>query len=74
MILKMMSFTVILRRILKGGENMNFQCRKCNSKKYFLDRVGVHVGLYCADCGTWQKWLNKQEYRLFKRFQEANQL
>ncbi len=53
---------------------MNFQCRKCNSKKYFLDRVGAHVGLYCADCGTWQKWLNKQEYRLFKRFQEANQL
>lgn len=51
---------------------MNFQCRKCNSKKYFLERVGAHVGLYYAECGTWQKWLNKQEYRLFKRFQETN--
>jgi hypothetical protein len=55
----------------EGGKNMNFQCKKCNSKKYFLDRVGVHVGLYCADCGTWQKWLNKQEYRLFKRFSRS---
>lgn len=27
--------------------------------------TGVATGLYCAKCGTWQKWLNKQEKILY---------
>lgn len=50
---------------------MKFQCKKCGSGKYFLNRVGNHVGLYCVECGAWQKWLNKQEQRLYQHFKEA---
>jgi len=56
------------KKKLVNGEWEHY-CPECLES----DRVGVHVGLYCADCGTWQKWLNKQEYRLFKRFQEVNE-
>jgi len=25
-----------------------------------------HKGLYCSNCGKWQKWLGKNEYNLLK--------
>lgn len=33
----------------------------------FLDKSGNNTGLYCGDCGTWIKWMNKNEIRLAHR-------
>lgn len=41
-----------------------FACRKCGSAEMFIKVNGTQVGLYCADCGAWQKWLGKDERRL----------
>lgn len=49
---------------------MNFKCKKCGSDKYFTksknNGTGTAIGLYCAKCGQWQKWLNKQERNLYE--------
>lgn len=43
----------------------NFICKKCGNTTYImqekLNGTGKAIGLYCAKCGTWHKWLNKQE-------------
>lgn len=44
-----------------------FVCPKCNSKDVFVERNGTQYGLYCGDCGSWIKWLNKKELRLAER-------
>ena len=38
---------------------------KCGSTNFFTEVHGNNTGLYCADCGKWQKWLTKDEVRLF---------
>lgn len=43
---------------------MNMIC-KCGSKEFFTEKHGNQIGLYCSACGKWQKWLNKDEIRLF---------
>lgn len=43
---------------------MNMVC-KCGSKKFFTEKHGNQTGLYCSACGKWQKWLKKDEMRLF---------
>lgn len=43
---------------------MNFICKKCGSVKVYIEQKGTQVGLYCADCGAWIKWLGKDEKRL----------
>lgn len=43
---------------------MNMVC-KCGSKKFFTEKHGNQTGLYCSACGKWQKWLGKDEIRLF---------
>lgn len=49
---------------------MNFTCKKCGSDKCFTkskdNGTGTAIGLYCAKCGQWQKWLNKQERNLYE--------
>lgn len=46
-----------------------FICKKCGCTEYIIKEkpngTGVAIGLYCAKCGTWQKWLNKQEKILY---------
>lgn len=46
-----------------------FICKKCGCTEYIVKEkpngTGVATGLYCAKCGTWQKWLNKQEKVLY---------
>lgn len=42
-------------------------CRKCNSSQFYIEESRNNVGLYCKKCGAWQKWLNKDEVRLFNR-------
>lgn len=48
---------------------MKFICKKCGSTDYKIieksNGNGIAMGLYCAKCGQWQKWLNKQEKVLF---------
>lgn len=38
---------------------------KCGSKAFFTEKHGNQTGLYCSACGKWQKWLGKDEVRLF---------
>lgn len=48
---------------------MEFKCRKCGHGKYEIihkpNGTGMAHGLYCAQCGTWQKWLTKAELRVY---------
>ena len=41
-----------------------FACRKCGSVDLFIKDNGAQCGLYCKDCGAWQKWLGKDERRI----------
>lgn len=41
-------------------------CRKCGSISLHTDIKGTNTGLYCDDCGTWLKWLSKDELRAFE--------
>ena len=41
-----------------------FVCSKCKSSDVFISESGNHTGLYCADCGRWITWLNKEQLRL----------
>lgn len=43
---------------------MNMVC-KCGGKEFFTEKHGNQTGLYCFACGKWQKWLKKDEIRLF---------
>lgn len=43
-----------------------FYCKKCNCKNLHTETIGNNIGLYCNDCGTWIKWLNKNELRAFE--------
>ena len=43
-----------------------FEC-KCGSKEVFIEQQGNNCGLYCADCGKWLTWLNKDSKRLAER-------
>lgn len=43
---------------------MNAIC-KCGGKEFFTEKHGNQTGLYCSACGKWQKWLKKDEIRLF---------
>jgi transcription elongation factor Elf1 len=49
----------------------DYSCIKCNSKDLFIDVKGTQTGLYCGDCGRWQKWLPKQEIILVNSFIES---
>lgn len=43
---------------------MDMVC-KCGGKEFFTEEHGNQTGLYCSACGKWQKWLKKDEIRLF---------
>lgn len=43
---------------------MDMVC-KCGGKEFFTEKHGNKTGLYCSACGKWQKWLKKDEIRLF---------
>ena len=45
---------------------MQDKCNKCNSKKLFVEIQGNRRGLYCGECGKWQKWITKQELQIAK--------
>ena len=41
-------------------------CKKCGSLDLHTEEKGSNTGLYCSDCGAYQKWLSKDELRAFK--------
>lgn len=41
-------------------------CKKCGSIFLHTEVKGNNTGLYCDDCGTWVKWLSKNELRVFE--------
>lgn len=46
-------------------------CEKCCSKELFVEikkqKNGEEIrGLYCGECGKWQKWITKQELQVAK--------
>ena len=45
---------------------MQTKCNKCNSNKLFIEIQGTRRGLYCGECGKWQKWITKQELQVAK--------
>ncbi len=50
-------------------------CKKCGSVSLHTEVKGNNTGLYCDDCGAWQKWLSKNELNVFeysKSIKETN--
>lgn len=45
---------------------MQEKCNKCNSDKLFVEIQKDRCGLYCGECGKWQKWITKQELQIAK--------
>ena len=45
---------------------MIYRCNKCNSENLFVEIQGNRKGLYCCECGKWQKWITKQELQIAK--------
>ena len=41
-------------------------CKKCGSISLHTEVKGNNKGLYCDDCGAFQKWLGKDELRAFE--------
>lgn len=47
------------------------KCKCGNEKDFFIEHNLSQRGLYCGECGKRQKWLSKDEERLFKRQNET---
>lgn len=52
----------------------NYEC-VCGYDKFVLDKdeTGIHTGIYCALCGRWYKWANRNEKRLWNAFQDETE-
>lgn len=46
-------------------------CKKCNSTLLHIEKKGNNTGLYCNTCGSWIKWLSKDEVRAFEYQNES---
>lgn len=44
---------------------LNFNCPNCTSHTFDVRRVGPHYGAYCVDCGSYAKWLSKDEKKMY---------
>lgn len=45
----------------------DLKCKKCHCSDLFFKPKGTQLGIYCAYCGQWIKWANKNERNLFER-------
>ena len=45
---------------------MDYKCSHCDSTKTKIEEKANQIGLYCAECGKWIKWLSKDEARVLK--------
>ena len=41
-------------------------CRICGDTEIYLQAKGMQVGVYCANCGKWIKWLSKKDQSIYK--------
>ncbi len=44
--------------------DMVYVCPKCYSQNTIAKKNGNQIGIYCAECGRWIKWANKDEAHL----------
>lgn len=48
-----------------------YTCNKCGSHDFFFEKENeyhhMHIGIYCANCGHWIKWADKDDKNLMKR-------
>lgn len=49
-------------------------CKKCGSVSLHTEVKGNNTGLYCDDCGAFQKWLGKDELRAFEHANKSRGL
>ena len=35
----------------------NQTCKRCSGTQFFYQVSGPHLGQYCSDCQTWQRWV-----------------
>lgn len=50
----------------RGEFKMKYNCIKCGSNNLFVEIQGQRKGLYCGECGKWQKWITKEELQIAK--------
>ena len=46
----------------------------CGCEDFYIEKHGNNTGLYCKSCGKWQKWLNKDEVKLWEYNNKNNNL
>jgi uncharacterized Zn finger protein len=51
--------------VIRKSIRLNFNCPNCTSRTFDIRRVGPHYGAYCADCGSYVKWLSKAEKKTY---------
>lgn len=51
----------------------SFECKKCHSDDFYIKEQGTAKGLYCSDCGCWQKWLGKDEHNAYQHLLETKE-
>lgn len=51
---------------------MDHKCKKCGSKNLFTEKIVDATGLYCRECGAFQKHLREDELHVFKHTQSVN--
>lgn len=49
-------------------------CKKCGSTSLHTEVKCNNTGLYCDDCGAFQKWLGKDELRAFEHANKSRGL
>lgn len=52
---------------------MKYQC-KCGCTDMFTEKKGNNTGLYCSECGRFQKWIGKNELRAFEHEQKEKEI
>ena len=44
------------------------QCKHCGNTSFTVKEKGPHIGLYCAGCKRWIKWVpQKEAYKYAKQ-------
>lgn len=44
-----------------------YNCPRCSQNRFFMNRKGTQIGLYCSNCGAWVKWVSHKEAEGYSR-------
>ena len=47
-------------------------CKECGSVDFEVKEKGVHTGLYCKHCDSWQKWVSKPQLAALSQLTNSN--